>query len=151
MKAQNYYEDINVGHNIKPVTKCIDRKQLVMYAGASQDFNEFHYDDEVAKKAGHKGIIIHGALKSAWLAKLIVDFAGDQGQLKKFNVSYRGVDFPYEELKCYGKVTKKRIIDSNGIIELEVYLENAEGRITTPCFAEVELPFKKKIIKEKRF
>ena len=42
-----------------------------MYAGASLDFNEFHYDDDVAKKAGHKGIIIHGALKSAWLAKLL--------------------------------------------------------------------------------
>ena len=74
MNYQNYYEDINVGDIIGPTIKNIDRKQLVMYAGASLDFNEFHYDDEVAKKAGHKGIIIHGALKSAWLAKLVVDF-----------------------------------------------------------------------------
>ena len=33
--------------------------------------------------------------------------------------------------------------DPIGIIELEVNLENAEGKVTTPCFAEVELPFKK--------
>jgi len=38
---------------------------------------------------------------------------------------------------------KKEIINSIGIIELEVNLENAEGKVTTPCFAEVELPFKK--------
>ncbi len=143
LNSQNYYEDINVGQTIGPFVKNIDRKQLVMYAGASLDFNEFHYDDDVAKKAGHKGIIIHGALKSAWLAKLLVDFAGNEGNLKKFNVSYRGVDFPYEDLKLSWKVIKKQIINSMGIIELEVNLENAEGKVTTPCFAEVELPFKK--------
>ena len=115
-----------------------------MYAGASQDFNEFHYDDEVAKKAGHKGIIIHGALKSAWLAQLMVDFAGIEGTLKKFNVSYRGVDFPYEDLKYYGKITNKFIDNSAGFVEIELSLENADGKITTPCSALVELPIKNK-------
>ena len=144
MNYQNYYEDINVGDIIGPTIKNIDRKQLVMYAGASLDFNQFHYDDEVAKKAGHKGIIIHGALKSAWLAKLVVDFIGEKGILRKFNVSYRGVDFPYENLKLYGKVIKKQIINSVGNLELEVFLENEEGIVTTQCFAEIELPLKNK-------
>ena len=40
MNYQNYYEDINVGDIIGPTIKNIDRKQLVMYAGASLDFNE---------------------------------------------------------------------------------------------------------------
>ena len=51
LNSQNYYEDINVGQTIGPFVKNIDRKQLVMYAGASLDFNEFHYDDDVAKKS----------------------------------------------------------------------------------------------------
>ncbi|MDG2101705.1 MAG: hypothetical protein GWO78_04725 [Dehalococcoidales bacterium] len=142
MDRQNFYEDIEEGLIIGPVIKNIDRKQLVMYAGASEDFNEFHYDDEIAKKAGHKGIIIHGALKSAWLAQLLVDFIGLKGRIRKFNVSYRGVDFPYENLKYYAKVIKKEIIDSKGIITLELALENLEGKITTPSNAEIELPVK---------
>lgn len=144
MHKQNFYEDIQKGHIIGPVIKNIDRKQLVMYAGASEDFNEFHYDDEIAKKAGHKGIIIHGALKSSWLAQLLVDFVGYKGRIRKFNVSYRGVDFPYENLKYYGKVTKKEMIDSKGIITIELALENLEGKITTPSIAEIELPIKNK-------
>ena len=140
---QNYFEDIKLGEIIGPKIINVDRKQLVMYAGASQDFNEFHYDDDVAKKAGHKGIIIHGALKSAWLAQLMVDFAGVQGNLRKFNVSYRGVDFPYENLKYYGKITNKFIDNSVGFVEIELSLENAEGKITTPASALVELPIKK--------
>ena len=117
-RKQIYFQDVKIGQIIGPKIINIDRKQLVMYAGASQDFNEFHYDDEVAKKAGHKGIIIHGALKSAWLAQLMVEFVGLKGRLKKFNVSYRGVDFPYEDLKYYGKITNKYIDKSIGLLKL---------------------------------
>lgn len=139
---QNYFEEIEVGNIIGPKIINIDRKQLVMYAGASQDFNEFHYDDEVARKAGHKGIIIHGALKSAWLAQLMIDFAGVEGNLRQFNVSYRGVDFPNENLKYYGKITNKFIDNSIGLVEIDLSLENSEGKITTPASAIVELPIK---------
>ncbi|MEC7837761.1 MAG: MaoC/PaaZ C-terminal domain-containing protein [Chloroflexota bacterium] len=141
-RKQIYFQDVKIGQIIGPKIINIDRKQLVMYAGASQDFNEFHYDDEVAKKAGHKGIIIHGALKSAWLAQLMVEFVGLKGRLKKFNVSYRGVDFPYEDLKYYGKITNKYIDKSIGFVEIDLSLENAEGQITTPSSALIELPMK---------
>ena len=144
MKSQIFFEDIDEGYIFGPIEKNIDRKQLVMYAGASQDFNEFHYDDEVAKKAGHKGIIIHGALKSAWLAQLLVDFVGHQGRIKKFNVSYRGVDFPYDDLKYYGKVIKKSIEGPKGVVDIELNLENSKGQITTPSTAQIELPIKEK-------
>ena len=141
-RKQIYFQDVKIGQIIGPKIINIDRKQLVMYAGASQDFNEFHYDDEVAKKAGHKGIIIHGALKSAWLAQLMIEFVGLKGRLKKFNVSYRGVDFPYEDLKYYGKITNKYIDKSIGFVEIDLSLENAEGQITTPSSALIELPMK---------
>ena len=42
MKSQIFFEDIDEGYIFGPIEKNIDRKQLVMYAGASQDFNEFH-------------------------------------------------------------------------------------------------------------
>ena len=62
--------------------------------------------------------------------------------MKKFNVSYRGVDFPYEELKYYGKITKKYANKSSGFAEVELALENAEEKITTPSSALIELPKK---------
>ena len=74
----------------------------------------------------------------------MVDFAGIEGTLKKFIVSYRGVDFPYEDLKYYGKITNKFIDNSAGFVEIELSLENADGKITTPCSALVELPIKNK-------
>lgn len=47
----------------------LDLKQLVMYAGASQDFNEIHYNFDVAKKAGFSRPIVHGMLTMALCIK----------------------------------------------------------------------------------
>ena len=73
-----------------------------------------------------------------------MDIVGHEGRIIKFNVSYRGVDFPYDDLKYYGKVIKKSIEDSKGVVYIELNLENSKGQITTPSTAQIELPIKKK-------
>lgn len=41
---------------------ALSREQIVRFAGAIQDFNPIHYDDEVARKAGLPSAIAHGPL-----------------------------------------------------------------------------------------
>ena len=53
-------------------------------------------------------------------------------------------DSPYDDLKYYGKVIKKSIEDSKGVVYIELNLENSKGQITTPSTAQIELPIKKK-------
>jgi acyl dehydratase len=47
----------------------VNLKQLVMYAGASGDFNEIHYNFDAAKKAGFSRPIVHGMLSFALCLK----------------------------------------------------------------------------------
>jgi acyl dehydratase len=51
----------------------ISLKQLVMYAGASGDFNEIHYNLDVAKKAGFSRPIVHGMLSFALCLKHLME------------------------------------------------------------------------------
>jgi acyl dehydratase len=111
-----------------------------MYAGAAGDFVPIHYDKDVAQRAGHDRVIIHGALKSAWLARLVTDWSGESGWMREFSVQYRGVDYPGEKKTCRGKVTGKRVEGGAGLVELELALEDASGTVTTPGRAVVELP-----------
>ena len=74
------FEDVNVGDELPELVKHPDNRQLVMYAGASQDFVAIHYDLNVAKEAGHPNVIIHGALKSAWLGELVTGWIGPEGR-----------------------------------------------------------------------
>jgi acyl dehydratase len=135
-----WFDDVAIGDELPEVVKNSDTKQLVMYAGASQDFVAIHYDQNVAQEAGHPKVIIHGALKSAWLGELVTSWIGSTGRLLELDVQYRAIDFPGTSATCFGKVTDTRIEDGVGLVELEIGLRNSEGATTTPGRALVSLP-----------
>jgi acyl dehydratase len=134
------FEDVSIGYELPDLVKHPDNRQLVMYAGASQDFVAIHYDLNVAKEAGHPNVIIHGALKSAWLAELVTGWIGSEGQLIELDVSYRAIDFPGDTVTCVGKITNTWIEEGVGLVEIEIGLRNSEGVISTPGSALVSLP-----------
>ncbi len=94
MAKQIYFEDVQVGTEIGPLEKNPTTQQLVRYAGASGDFYQIHYDKDFALGNGLPGVILHGALKNAFLGHLMTDFAGELGWLRKLGVQYRGMDQP---------------------------------------------------------
>ena len=138
--TNRWFEDVSIGDELHPLVKNPTSQQLVMYAGAAGDFVPIHYDKDVANRAGHDRVIIHGALKSAWLAEMITEWAGPAGHLKEFSVSYRAVDYPDEPKTCRGRVLQTRIEDGVGLIDIEIGVEDASGQVTTPATAVVVLP-----------
>ena len=140
MSKQVYWEDVQPGQEIPTLFKHPTTQQLVKYAGASGDFYQVHYDDAFARSTGLAGVIIHGALKNAFLGQLVTDWMGEEGVLKKLSVQYRGMDVPGDTLSCKGKVTGKRQADGQHLVELEIWLENGKGQTTTPGKATVALP-----------
>jgi acyl dehydratase len=140
MGKQLYFEDLEVGSELPPLEKDPTTQQLVRYAGASGDFYQIHYDKDFALGNGLPGVILHGALKNAFLGQLMTDFAGEQGILRKLSVQYRGMDQPGTKVSARGKVKKKYVEDGNHFVECDIWLENAKGEITTPGSALVILP-----------
>ena len=140
MTRQIYFEDIEVGQELPALEKNPTTQQLVKYAGASGDFYQIHYDKDFAMANKLPGVILHGALKNAFLGQLMTDFAGQQGWLKKLSIQYRGMDVPGVRLLCKGKVTKKYVEGDEHLVECEIWVENAKGEKTTPGSALVVLP-----------
>jgi acyl dehydratase len=101
------YEDVNEGTETPALTKHPTTRQLVMWAGASGDFYEIHYDKDFARSQGLDGVIVHGRLKLAFMAQLITDWIGTDGVLKKLTCQYRGMDVPHTDITVKGTVTKK--------------------------------------------
>ena len=132
------FEEIQVGDSPESVTQVVTPRQLVQYAGVSQDFTPIHYNTEYARGAGHDDIIIHGALKTALLSQWLADWAGEIGAVKRLETSYRGIDYA-GEVTCAGTVTDKRVEDGVGLVDLDIEFKDAEGRVTTPGKATVAL------------
>ena len=136
--TQVYLEDVAVGDELPELVKNCTPRQLVMWAAASGDFYEIHYDVEYARSIDLPGLVVHGALKNAFLGQLVHDWVAPSGRVVRYGCSYRGMDYPGVDLRCRGRVAS---VDADaGTVQLEIWIENAEGTVTTPGDAVVELP-----------
>ena len=140
MAKQLYYEDIEVSDEIPTLIKHPTPRQLVMWAGASGDYNPIHYDKDWAISQGLPGIIVHGPLTASFLAQLMTDWIGEGGNLKKLSATNRGILLPSEDMFLRGKVTKKYVENGEHYVECEIWAENSKGEKRVPGSALVTLP-----------
>ncbi len=140
MADQVYFEDVEEGQSIPELRKNCSTQQLVIWAGASSDFYQIHYDVDFAKRTGLDTIIVHGALKHAFLGQLLHDWVAPGGMVQKFGCQYRGMDYPDQDIACRGVIKKKYVKDGQHLVELDVWTENPNGQKTSPGTARVILP-----------
>ncbi len=142
MAEQVYWDDVQEGAELQPLVKNPTTQQLVKYAGASGDYYQIHYDKDFAKNNDLENVILHGALKNAFLGHLVTKWMGAQGDLKRLACQYRGMDIPGTPVTAKGVVTRKYQEQSANLVDCEIWLENQDGEKTTPGSATVALPLR---------
>ena len=140
MPDQVFWDDVSEGTEIPPLVKHPTTQQLVKYAGASGDYYQIHYDKDFAQGTGLEDVIIHGALKNAFLGNLVTDWMGPHGNLRRLACQYRGMDIPGRPITAKGVVTRKYEDAGAFLVDCDIWLENDQGQRTTPGSATVALP-----------
>jgi len=115
----------------------LTRTQIVMYAGASGDFNPIHHDELFATKAaGYPSVFAHGMLSLGMTARLLTDWLGD-GVLAEYGVRFVKQVWPGDSLTARGTVTA---VGADGTVELEVTTVNQHGEPVISGRAKAVLP-----------
>src|SRR6185437_14753953 len=84
-------------HSERVVTN-LSRTQIVMYCGASGDYNPLHADEVYATKvAGYPTVFAHGMLSMGMTGKMLTNYVGD-GRLTKFGVRFTNQVWPGDTL-----------------------------------------------------
>ena len=112
------YDEVEVGTELPAQTFTVQRVNLVMYAGASGDFNVIHWSDRLATKVGLPGVIAHGMFTMAQAVRVVTDWVGDPGAVEDYGVRFtRPVVVPDDDagtkLDVTGKVIQK--LDGNRV------------------------------------
>ncbi len=136
---QLYWDDVTEGLEFS-LTEEMSSQQLVIWAAASGDFYQIHYDDAFARGNDLPGIIVHGALKGMLVGRLLDEWRGDEGRIVSWRVSYRGMDPAGNDLQVWGRVTRKYEHDGEGRVEVDVGVRQPGGAETTPGVATIALP-----------
>ena len=120
------FEDAVVGDEAPVRTHTLSRTDLVVYAGASGDFNPMHHDEVKAKAAGQPSVFGHGMFSMGLLGSALTDYVGP-GNVRRFRVRFAKQTWPDEELRTSIVVTGKRTEGTDHLVDFDVRLCNADG------------------------
>lgn len=116
--------DLNVGDTYtERLVEDLKRTQIVMYAGASGDYNPVHTDEVFTKEvAGYPSVFAHGMLTMGMTGKMVTNYVGD-GRLTEYGVRFTSQVFPGDTLDATATVVGV----SNGIVDLDISTVNQNG------------------------
>jgi acyl dehydratase len=106
----------------------ISRTQIVMYAGASGDYNPLHSDEVyVTKVAGYPTVFAHGMLSMGATGKVLTDWVGD-GRLTRYGVRFVNQVWPGDTLTATATVQAVREEGGQHLADFTVVTVNQDGK-----------------------
>ena len=111
------------------VLENISRTRLVMYAGASGDYNPLHTDEVyVTQVAGYPSVFAHGMLSMGATGKVLTDWVGD-GRLTNFGVRFVNQVWPGDSLTATATVEAMRTDGDRHLADFAVTTVNQHGKV----------------------
>lgn len=105
----------------------LTRTQIVMYAGASGDYNPLHSDEKFAREvAGYPGIFAHGMLTMGMTGRVVTDWF-DVGRITKYGVRFVRQVWPGATLTATAVVDGIREEDGVSYADVSITTVDAEG------------------------
>ena len=117
------------------VGEDLTRTQIVMYAGASGDYNPVHTDQLFTEKvAGYPSVFAHGMLTMGMTGRMITNYVGD-GRLTKYGVRFTSQVWPGDTLNSTATVEEV----TDGIVILKVETTNQDGATVLSGYASARV------------
>lgn len=117
---------LEVGATAPVVRHQLTRTDLVVYAGASGDFNPMHHDEVKAQKAGMASVFGHGMLSMGIVGRALTDWVG-AGSLRGYRARFTRQTWPGDTLTTSITVTALDDLDGEMVAVLDCRLVNQDG------------------------
>jgi acyl dehydratase len=129
-----FFEDATVGDSGPPLSHELTRTDLVMYAGASGDFNPMHTDEVKAKEAGLPSVFGHGMFSAGLLGTAVTNYVG-VGNLRSYKVRFTKQTWPGETLTTKVVVADTRPETNEVVLTCELVNQDGEAKIAGEAVA----------------
>ena len=105
----------------------LTRTQLVMYSGASGDYNPIHTDEVYTREAaGYPGVFAHGMLTMGMTGRAITNLVGAEN-VRKFGVRFTSQVWPGDSLTATTRVEALRDEGGERLVDFSVTTSNQKG------------------------
>jgi hypothetical protein len=138
---QRYWDDVNVGDAVPGFELYLSETKIVEQVSGTQNFYPGHHDREFARRSGHPDVFFDTGFTRAVLGRLMTDYVGADGWLRRLEFAMRGMNRPGVTVSARGRVTRKYVDDEgDALVDIELWLQNEVEGLTTPAQSTVMLP-----------
>ncbi|HJM76699.1 MAG TPA: hypothetical protein QGI71_12710 [Dehalococcoidia bacterium] len=138
---QRYWEDVAEEERLSGYSLELTWTKMAEQVSGSQDFYAVHHDPDFAREGGHEDIFYNTGFTRAALCRLLTDWHGPQGWLRKLSFEMRKMHMPHDTITVQGIVTARRQGKGGmGEVDIDLWVENDRVGIATPAEATVLLP-----------
>jgi len=122
--------EIAVGDTFEEVlVEDLKRTQLVMYSGASGDYNPLHTDDVYCREAaGYPGVFAHGMLTMGMTGRVVTNLFGPEN-IKKYGVRFTNQVWPGDDLSGSAVVEAIREEGGETLVDIKLTTTNQKGDV----------------------
>lgn len=138
--SQRYWEEVRDGEVLEGFALPLTMTRMVLQVSGTQDYYPIHHDRDFAREAGHPDIFVNTGFIRAALARLLIDWIGDAGFVKRLGFEMRRAHRLGDTITVRGRVTRRWQDGERGAVDLEVWIENPRDGVATPGTATVYLP-----------
>jgi acyl dehydratase len=130
MQQTIFFDQVEIGDSLHsrehgPLT-IID---TVRWAGLQENVQHLHFDrDHVRQHNGLPTFIASGAYRQALLIRMLTDWIGPRGWLRKINVRHTYSTFERDSMRFFARVTDKSSDSSDPWITCDLEGRNQENR-----------------------
>lgn len=138
--TQRYWEDVADGETVGGFSLPLTMTRMVLQVSGTQDFYPIHHDREFAREGGHADMFINTGFIRAALCRLLTDWAGGEGFVKRLRFQMRRPHLLGDTIAVRGRVIRRWRDGAHGAVDLDVWIENPRDGVATPGSATVYLP-----------
>jgi acyl dehydratase len=110
------------------------------FAAVNDEFVPIHMDDEEGRRAGYPGAIGMGRLQWSYAHNLLRDWLAGSGRIVSIALRFRGPNLKDSVFEVRGRVTAIRDEAAERVVELDLWIEDADGTVLVPGSAAVAVP-----------
>ncbi|AYJ50331.1 MaoC/PaaZ C-terminal domain-containing protein [Rhodococcus sp. P1Y] len=130
---------VSVGYELPPFERTTGFGNWNRFAAVNYEFVDIHMDDEAGRAAGFDSAFGMGNLLWSYMHCLLDDWIDDRGRIEKLQCQFRRPNLKGMHLVARGVVTAVRDSDTGQSVDLDIWIEDADGTKLTPGTATVSL------------
>jgi acyl dehydratase len=138
---QRTWEEVVEGEELPSLTFPLSVYRLIVAAAGTRDFNAIHHNPAVAQRSGAPDIYANTMFLQGMWERAVREYIGLGGTIRRIGgFRMRVFNTVGDTVVVRGRVKRKWREDATGLLDLEVWSENAGGVSVGPGVVTATLP-----------